>query len=165
MRGVESCYPSTMARPIPTSAPAPPAGRSTASFSPTSTPSWATRSAIGSPSTPTPPSTRESATRARSRHSAPISSGLYLVLERGLDGPAATALKNRVAAADPGFVWLNPPNSNAALNIHDVLTMRGEMRHCEAIEAWARSVWDGWQIHHATVRGWVEGALEQVGQT
>jgi uncharacterized protein DUF5946 len=88
-------------------------------------------------------------------------SGLYLVLERDLDGPAATALKNRVAANDPGFVWLNPPGANGALNVQDVLSLREEMRHCEAIERWARSVWGSWEIHHETVRGWVESALDK----
>jgi hypothetical protein len=88
-------------------------------------------------------------------------SGLYLVLERGLDGPAATALKNRVLAAKPNFVWLNPPQPRDALTIADVLEMRREMPHCEAIEAWAGSIWDAWQIHHATVGDWVEGALEK----
>jgi len=85
--------------------------------------------------------------------------GLYLVLERELDGPAATAMKNRVAAADPGFVWLNPPHPDGALTVRDVLAMRQKMRHCDAIEAWARSVWEGWKLHHETVQGWVEGAL------
>lgn len=87
-------------------------------------------------------------------------SGLYLVLERGLDGPAATAMKNRVAEAEPGFGWLNPPRPNGALTVADVLSMRDEVRHCEAVEAWARSVWAGWELHHETVRGWVERALD-----
>jgi hypothetical protein len=88
-------------------------------------------------------------------------SGLYLVLERGLDGPAATALKNRVVATDPAFKWLNPPATDGALTSEDVLEMRSEMPHCDAIEAWARSVWETWELHHATVRDWVEGALDK----
>jgi hypothetical protein len=91
-------------------------------------------------------------------------SGLYLVLERGLDGPAATALKNRVLATDPSFVWLNPPHPEGALTVRDVLDLRGTVPHCDAIEAWARSVWEGWELHHETVREWVEGALEKVEQ-
>jgi Family of unknown function (DUF5946) len=91
-------------------------------------------------------------------------SGLYLVLERGMDGPKATALKNRVAAAEPGFEWLNPPSSDGALTIRDVLEMRREMQHCVAIKAWARSVWEAWELHHATVRGWVDATLETVPQ-
>ena len=92
-------------------------------------------------------------------------SGLYLVLERGLDGPAATALKNRVLATEPAFKWLQPPATDGALTIHDVLEMRTEMPHCDAIEAWARSVWGTWQLHHATVRDWVEGALDKAPAT
>jgi uncharacterized protein DUF5946 len=92
-------------------------------------------------------------------------SGLYLVLEQGFDGPAATALKNQVLAAKPRFLWLNPPHPDAALTAQDVLSMRREMRHCDAIEAWAQSVWDAWELHHETVRDWVEGALDKVAQT
>ena len=92
-------------------------------------------------------------------------SGLYLVLERGCDGPAATALKNQVVAAKPGFVWLNPPRPEEALTVQDVIEMRNEMSHCDAVEAWARSVWDAWQLHHQTVRDWVEGALDKVAET
>jgi hypothetical protein len=91
--------------------------------------------------------------------------GLYLTQERGLDGPAATALKNRVLATNPRFVWLNPPHPPDALTVQDVLEMRNEMPHCDAVEAWARSVWEAWALHHQTVSGWVEGALEKVGQT
>jgi hypothetical protein len=91
-------------------------------------------------------------------------SGLYLVLERGFDGPAATALKNRVVEAEPGFKWLNPPATNGALTVQDVLEMRSEMPHCDAVEAWASSVWGLWGLHHSTVRDWVEDALERVGQ-
>ncbi len=92
-------------------------------------------------------------------------SGLYLVLERGLDGPAATALKNQVLATEPGFKWLNPPATDGALTVQDVLEMRREMPHCDAIEAWGRSVWETWELNHATVRDWVEGALEKADET
>lgn len=92
-------------------------------------------------------------------------SGLYLVLERGLDGPAATALKNQVLATEPGFKWLNPPATDGGLTVQDVLEMRREIPHCDVIEAWGRSVWETWELHHATVRDWVEGALEKADET
>ncbi len=90
-------------------------------------------------------------------------SGLYLVLERGFDGRSATAMKNRVLVAKPGFKWLKPPQTDAALTVQDVLEMRREMPHCDAVETWGRSVWEAWELHHATVRDWVEEALEKVG--
>lgn len=89
-------------------------------------------------------------------------SGLYLVLERGIDGPAATALKNQVLATKPRFVWLNPPSQDEALTVQDVLEARSDIRHCDAVETWARSVWQTWQLHHDTVADWVEGALEKL---
>lgn len=85
--------------------------------------------------------------------------GLYLVLERRLDGPAATALKNDVLATEPHFPWLNPPGPGSALTVQDVLASRSGIRHCDAIETWARSVWAAWELHHQTVAGWVDVAL------
>ena len=90
--------------------------------------------------------------------------GLYLVLERGLDGPAATAMKNRVLAAEPDFKWLHPPGQGDALTVQDVLEMRHEIQHCDAVEAWGRSVWETWALHHDAVRDWVEAVLETVEQ-
>jgi hypothetical protein len=87
--------------------------------------------------------------------------GLYLVLERGLDGRTATAQKNRVLATQPRFMWLNPPSTAGAITVQDVLEMRRATPHCDAVEAWARSVWQAWELHHETVREWVERALER----
>jgi hypothetical protein len=89
-------------------------------------------------------------------------SGLYLVIERGLDGPAATALKNQVLATEPPFRWLSPPGPASGLNVGDVLQLRQEMSHCDAIDAWGRSVWESWSLHHGVVRDWVEDALDRV---
>jgi Family of unknown function (DUF5946) len=73
-------------------------------------------------------------------------------------------MKNRVLATEPPFRWLNPPGPSDALTVQDVLELRHEMTHCDAVEAWGRSVWATWELHHETVRGWVEAALETVGQ-
>lgn len=88
--------------------------------------------------------------------------GLYLVIERGLDGPAATALKNRILATEPRFVWLRPPPQDAGVTVQDVVESRADIQHCDAIETWARSVWHNWELHHPTVAGWVEEALEKL---
>lgn len=85
--------------------------------------------------------------------------GLYLVLERGFDGPAATALKNDLLATEPSFPWLNPPGPGSALTVRDVLATKDDIQHCDAVETWARSVWDAWELHHDAVAGWVDAAL------
>lgn len=90
--------------------------------------------------------------------------GLYLVLERGFDGPGATAMKNRIVATKPRFRWLNPPRMDEALTVKDVLDTRRDIRHCDVVETWARSVWATWQLHHSTVQDWVEEALERADQ-
>jgi hypothetical protein len=91
--------------------------------------------------------------------------GLHLVLERGLDGPAATALKNDVLATEPSFPWLNPPGPGSALTIREVLLSQSGIRHCDAVEIWARSVWSAWELHHDAVAGWVEEALDDTVET
>jgi hypothetical protein len=88
--------------------------------------------------------------------------GLYLVFERGVDGPGATALKNRVLATSTPFVWLPPPAPNGAMTVRDVLASEDREGHCELVEHWARSVWDAWALHQETVRDWVEPALAKV---
>jgi len=85
--------------------------------------------------------------------------GLYLVLERNFDGPAATALKNDVLATEPDFPWLNPPGPGSALTVRDVVATQADIRHCDAVETWARSVWSAWELHHETVADWVGEAL------
>jgi hypothetical protein len=85
--------------------------------------------------------------------------GLYLVLERNLDGPRATALKNSVLASNPRFVWLRPPVPNGEVTVRDVFESKAPQAHCGVVETWARSVWDAWKLHHETVRQWVEPAL------
>ena len=62
-------------------------------------------------------------------------------------------------ATDPKFSWLNPPGNGSALTVRDVLTARSEIRHSDAVETWARSVWSSWELHHETVAGWVDDAL------
>ncbi|MEK6276913.1 MAG: DUF5946 family protein [Actinomycetota bacterium] len=88
--------------------------------------------------------------------------GLYLMLERGIDGPGATALKNRILATGPRFRWLNPPATSEALTVLDVLHRDDNEQHCDVVERWAGSVWDAWELHHETVRDWVETALQKV---
>jgi len=85
--------------------------------------------------------------------------GLFLVLERGFDGPAATAMKNDVLATGPDFPWLSPPGAAEVLTVRDVLLAQPDIRHSDAVYTWARSVWEAWELHHDTVAGWVDAAL------
>jgi hypothetical protein len=87
---------------------------------------------------------------------------LYLAFERGEIGPHATALREHIHAAKPRFQWLTMPVPNGTLTIYDVLQTEGEQEHCDTVERWGRSVWEAWEIHHDTVRGWVEPILDRV---
>jgi hypothetical protein len=88
--------------------------------------------------------------------------GLSLVFEHHADGPGATALTNQVLAGNPHFVWLPPPVPNGEVTVLDVLESESPDHHCAAVESWARSVWEAWELHHATVRDWVEPVLAEL---
>lgn len=80
--------------------------------------------------------------------------GLQLVLERGFEPQAATGARARAISLDPGFRWLEPPPHRGAVTVRDVLEARGPAEHAQAVERWARSVWEAWSAHHELVRGW-----------
>ena len=83
-----------------------------------------------------------SAGRARSSRSATHLSGLYLVLERGFDGPAATALKNGVLATKPRFRLAQPARARIGRSrCRTCSRSAADISHCDAVETWARSVW------------------------
>lgn len=48
--------------------------------------------------------------------------------------------------------WLAPPEPNGTLTVYDVLVSDD---HEAAVRRWARSVWDAWEPHHATVEEWL----------
>lgn len=53
------------------------------------------------------------------------------------------------------FRWLEPPRSRGQVTVVDVLAARSVDEHLRFVERWARSSWDAWSAHHATIRGWL----------
>jgi hypothetical protein len=81
---------------------------------------------------------------------------LYLGLDRGYSLERATQ-GIRQATTDKGaFVWLEPPASLGSVTVMDVHRARDPIEHRECVERWAKSVWEAWAPHHATVRRWAE---------
>ena len=76
------------------------------------------------------------------------------MLERGLAPHLATREIDRLIRMQRDFPWLDPPDSLGDVTVLDVLAAVNTSDHAERTERWARSVWDAWSPHHATVRGW-----------
>lgn len=83
--------------------------------------------------------------------------GLYLWLECGLP---ANEITRRIGEAVKrgGFHWLTPPEVLGSLTIQDVVQSANLDEHIIQVHAWARSVWDAWQVHAATVKRWAGNA-------
>jgi hypothetical protein len=73
---------------------------------------------------------------------------LFVVLERGFSHEAALRALRAGADASFRFTWLDPPRTSASLTIVDV---RNESA---SVEEWAKSVWNAWAPHQATIRHW-----------
>jgi hypothetical protein len=62
-------------------------------------------------------------------------------------------------ASRPDYTWLEPPEPNGTLTIAYVHKARTFAEHREAVREWATDVWQAWEPHHTTVRGWIGRAL------
>jgi Family of unknown function (DUF5946) len=84
--------------------------------------------------------------------------GLALLLERGVGPQQATKLLARICQRQPAFRSLEPPLPNGSITVSDVLAVPPGER-AQAVERWARDVWDVWEPHHATARSWIDAGL------
>ena len=83
-------------------------------------------------------------------------SRLSLFFERGWPISRVNDAMPEITAKKKHYPWLTPPEQLGALTVKHVLAARTPAEHEAAVEQWARSVWDAWEQHHATVRGWLE---------
>jgi hypothetical protein len=81
--------------------------------------------------------------------------GLYLWLECGKSAREITA-RLRVAVKRGGFTWLTPPKQPGVITVQEVVLATNRDDHISKVEAWARSVWQAWQDHAATVKRWAD---------
>ena len=54
------------------------------------------------------------------------------------------------------FTWLAPPASKGAITVVDVAQAVEPDDLIRCIEAWSKSAWEAWSVHHPAVRMWVE---------
>jgi len=89
--------------------------------------------------------------------------GLYLVLERGVDGPGVRDAHQRMGRPQPWWPVLEPPAVPAPVTVLDVLAAGAAagspQEHVAAVRRWAVSVWASWEPRHADVAALVARAL------
>jgi hypothetical protein len=79
---------------------------------------------------------------------------LCLVLEMDADPSDGPRLHKRMAER-PVFHWLEPPSSRGDVTVADVHAANDVEDRIAATYRWARSAWEAWTLHHATVRAWL----------
>ena len=80
---------------------------------------------------------------------------LCLQLERQLTPEQANSAMVQATLNKGRYVWLEPPSSLGDVTVKDVWRAQNVEAHIEAVRRWARSAWQAWISHHATVRGWM----------
>ena len=83
---------------------------------------------------------------------------LYLQLEKNYDGARVNVALQRVLRFAQEFEWLAPPVPNGTLTVADILRAETPEHQADAIENYAREIWNAWQIHRATVLKWAAQA-------
>ncbi len=79
---------------------------------------------------------------------------LHLMLERGFAAEQATKAIRLALQQRTRFVWLAPPPPLGALTVLDVRQAKTLPQHEAIVTRWAKSVWQAWQPHHATIHQW-----------
>jgi hypothetical protein len=77
--------------------------------------------------------------------------GLYLTLERGLDGGYVRQVIGRLTRDKDRLAWLEPPADLGAITVADVMRAQDPAAHSAVVTDWGRSVWRAWADHHRTV--------------
>lgn len=60
----------------------------------------------------------------------------------------------RFSGQKASLVWLTPPRVFRK-TIADVVGSAGSDGHANAVRDWAKSTWQDWSAHHATIKRWV----------
>jgi hypothetical protein len=75
-------------------------------------------------------------------------------MEQANDAMLAITAKKR------HYPWLAPPADRGTVTVKHVLAAGNASEHLRAVERWARSSWQAWVEHHATVHSWVKELRE-----
>jgi hypothetical protein len=78
--------------------------------------------------------------------------GLYLSLEEDLEVSKIPKIMSSLTAQSADFVWLEPPVTNGALTVLDVVKAENAEEHQRIVKAWAEDVWQAWAAHHPKIK-------------
>lgn len=89
--------------------------------------------------------------------------GLALALERGWSGTEVRDLHAQMGPVQPSWPGLPPAPAPADVTVADVVAAgawaNSPEGHAEAVQRWAREVWQSWRDQHAEILAWVETLL------
>ncbi len=57
------------------------------------------------------------------------------------------------------FIWLTPPDNPRWMTVLDVIKAETAVEHEYLVKAWARSVYEAWSGHHATIENIIQSTL------
>jgi len=80
---------------------------------------------------------------------------LCMIFEGGLSIERANEVMVALHKVERKFRWLEPPRSRGEVTVADVLVAQSVDEHLQCVERWARSSWEAWSAHHATIRAWL----------
>jgi hypothetical protein len=83
---------------------------------------------------------------------------LYLQLEKGYVGNQVNVAIQRILCFADQFKWLDPPTPNGTLTVADILKADTPQAEADAIEAYARDIWQAWRAHRETAMKWAKKA-------
>lgn len=79
---------------------------------------------------------------------------LHAVFTGGVDPSSAVQVRQRASRHKRVFSWLEPPASLGAVTVADVHATTSPEEYHRCVKQWARSAWEAWAPHHATIHKW-----------
>jgi hypothetical protein len=93
----------------------------------------------------------------RARHSVGIHlSRLCLILALGWPLHRVNDAMLAITEKKMSYPWLTPPRNRGSFSVKHVLDASTPAEHLTAVEQWAKTAWQAWAEHHATVQDWVK---------
>src|ERR1700743_946623 len=80
---------------------------------------------------------------------------LSLQLERQLTPEQANSAMVQATLNKGRYHWLEPPLSLGEVTVKEVWKAGNVEEHIAAVRSWAKSAWQAWSIHRATIREWM----------
>lgn len=89
---------------------------------------------------------------------------LCLIFEGGFSIENANDAMLAIHQVERSFRWLEPPRSRGQVTVAEVLAAQDVDEHLRQVKRWARSCWEAWTEHHATIRTWLPTAARAPAQ-